>query len=374
MRKVNDFQMIDDKPEDDVEGSEGSDEAPDPRLEAGWQALAAGDVAASRAAVAEVVAEGEDGPAFIDALMLDAACDRESGQWENAVKTLERVGKADPEWAVPELWIAEIFAGEPDQMDQALKHARRALDRAEDEADYLDALALKAHIEIDLGRSTEALRTLSGLPPADVPLEDPIVGLDFAQLLIDAGDPGAAQARLETLSRSEPELSDAWYLLGVTAELRDDEQAKRAAWVKTRELDVAALGREAEPEDADDAPVRLSEDDLVVTAEEALAELPDDLRAQLTNVPIVVTDLPALGDVENGLDPRLLGLFRGIPHAERETPESGALTEIVLFRSNIERAAPDPESMQEEVRTTLLHEAGHYFGLDEVALAHLGLD
>jgi predicted Zn-dependent protease with MMP-like domain len=49
------------------------------------------------------------------------------------------------------------------------------------------------------------------------------------------------------------------------------------------------------------------------------------------------------------------------------------LTEIVLFRKNIERVAHDSETLKEEVRATLLHEAGHFFGLDERALAELGL-
>ena len=365
--------MIEDKSEEKVEDSE---DAPDPRLEQGWQALAAGQVDEARAAAGKVLADGDEAPAYIDALMLDAACDREQGKVDTALRTLERVCKADPEWAVPEIWVAEIHAGDPDRLDLALKHARRALDRAEDEEDYLDAVALKAHIELDLGRAPEALRTLSGLPPADVPFDDPVVGLDFAQLLIDAGDAAAARARLKTLTEREPELSDAWYLLGVTAELLDDEDAKRVAWVKTRELDVLSLGGEGgETSPSSDAEAMLTEQELVTAAEETLAELPDELRGQLAGVPIVVADLPAAADVAAGLDPRLLGLFRGATHAEqRSTETSGVLTEIVLFRSNIERAAPDPESMREEVRTTLLHEAGHYFGLDEAALARLGID
>jgi predicted Zn-dependent protease with MMP-like domain len=79
--------------------------------------------------------------------------------------------------------------------------------------------------------------------------------------------------------------------------------------------------------------------------------------------------------VATGLDPRALGVFNGTPHAEGgATGGVAALTEIVLFRANIERVAEDEDELRDEVATTLLHEAGHFFGLDEAALARLGLD
>ena len=106
-----------------------------------------------------------------------------------------------------------------------------------------------------------------------------------------------------------------------------------------------------------------------------MASFPENLRSLLSNVPIVVAEVPADADVATGLDPRLLGLFSGTPHAEAGGVMGHAqLTEILLFRRNLERAAPDEETLREEVRVTLLHEAGHFFGLDEAALTRLGLD
>jgi predicted Zn-dependent protease with MMP-like domain len=407
----------------------------DPRVVEGWRALDLGDVDAAQAA-AEAVLGGASGAeanvqaatsantatngsagakttqkrgnsapvdaSRMDALLLMAACAREKDDVESALANLRQAAQADPDWCTPELWMAELLTEDPDQLDEALRHARRALDRAEEEDEYLDAIKCKAVIELDLGRPTEARKTLSGLPPADVPLDDPDVTLDFAQLLMDADDPGEARARLEVLVEAEPELADAWYLLGATAELLDDEDGKRAAWNKTRALDVASLaasdaaghkvesegeresvrgaehrggregGRAGEPESA--ALPRLQEDVLVALAEEALGEMPEEIRSQMREVPIVVADLPAAADVATGLDPRLLGMFSGTPHADSAgVLAPGSLTEIVLFRCNIERAAVDEESLRDEVRTTLLHEAGHFFGLDEAALARLGL-
>jgi predicted Zn-dependent protease with MMP-like domain len=71
----------------------------------------------------------------------------------------------------------------------------------------------------------------------------------------------------------------------------------------------------------------------------------------------------------------VLGLFSGTPYPE--TSHLGGqpgLTQIILFRSNLERAAANEEDLREEIRTTLLHETGHFFGMDEADLEGVGLD
>jgi predicted Zn-dependent protease with MMP-like domain len=369
----------------------------DPALEAGWEALEAGDLEAARAAARAAIdgeapagkkksgakgrkppgaSEGDDDEdrraRLIDGLLLDAACAREEDDVEGALASLGRIAKEDPEWCTPELWTAEILSADEQRRDEALRHARKAVDLAEEEDDYLAALALKAAIELDLGRPTEARKTLEGLPEADVALDDPMAALQFAELLMDAGDAEQARARLLTLTATQPDLADGWYLLGACAEMLDDEQGKRGAWIKTRELDLEEADDEGE---SDERRPTLSEEALVAAAEETLAALPDELRAQLKDVPIVVAEVPAAADVAAGLDPRLLGLFSGSPHAEAGGVMAPAeLTEILLFRRNLERMGLDEEELREEVRVTLLHEAGHFFGLDHDALEKLGLD
>jgi predicted Zn-dependent protease with MMP-like domain len=49
--------------------------------------------------------------------------------------------------------------------------------------------------------------------------------------------------------------------------------------------------------------------------------------------------------------------------------------QVVLFLENVlEFAEGDEKTFCEEVRTTFLHELGHYFGLDENDLAGRGLE
>lgn len=355
---------------------EEEDEVLDPRLAEGWQALEGGDIEAARAAVA-ACAKDDDEAVRLECLMLEAACEREDGDDEKALAALAKAAKADPEWCTPELWMAELLYDDTNGINQALQHAKRAVDLAEEEDEYLAALNIKAAIELSLGRPTEARKTLKGLPAADASLGDPDRAVDLAEVLIEAGDPAEAQQRLEVVVAGEPDHANAWYVLGVAAELAGDEKRQRSAWIKARELDGAAADHHAhhhhDHEGHDhDHEGELTEATLVEVAEGTLADLPEEIRSLLANVPIIAAELPATADVATGLDPRVLGIFNGTPHAE--VGSAATLTEIVLFRANIERVAHDEDDLRDEVATTLLHEAGHFFGLDEAALQRLGLD
>jgi predicted Zn-dependent protease with MMP-like domain len=119
----------------------------------------------------------------------------------------------------------------------------------------------------------------------------------------------------------------------------------------------------------------LTEAEMADVAEEALRELPEVARKLVANVPILITDLPAADEVEHGLDPRLLGLFEGTPHSESSAMDGAPhITRILLFRKSLERMALDADDLREQIRITLLHETGHFFGMSEEDLARVGLD
>lgn len=99
----------------------------------------------------------------------------------------------------------------------------------------------------------------------------------------------------------------------------------------------------------------------------ALDELPPNLAAALRNVAVVVED-------ENPEDPDLLGLYHGVPLPERGDMAGMPPDTISIYRVPLEESFPDPRDLQEEIRVTVLHELGHYFGLDEDQIAALGYD
>lgn len=92
--------------------------------------------------------------------------------------------------------------------------------------------------------------------------------------------------------------------------------------------------------------------------------LPRELRAKIRSIPIQCLPRPTREQVRCGVESDLLGLFEGPAFAE-EANDPVPPT-VFLFLENIsDEAGHDPEIFREEVRRTLLHEVGHYLGLDE---------
>ncbi|HEY1084867.1 MAG TPA: metallopeptidase family protein [Prosthecobacter sp.] len=80
-----------------------------------------------------------------------------------------------------------------------------------------------------------------------------------------------------------------------------------------------------------------------------------------------------LGDGEE-IDDDLLGVFEGLSLAEVEPSVPVQLPRIRLFLDNLwDYVGEKPDTFREEVRLTLLHELGHYLGLDEEQVTALGL-
>lgn len=111
---------------------------------------------------------------------------------------------------------------------------------------------------------------------------------------------------------------------------------------------------------------------------QVLDDLPGMFRESIRNVAIVVEDRPPdwLLD-ELGLPPgeTLYGFYHGIPLPERSVLDSGNLPDrISVYRGPLMEDFRDPGELASQIRTTLLHEIGHYFGMDEEDLARLGYE
>jgi predicted Zn-dependent protease with MMP-like domain len=99
----------------------------------------------------------------------------------------------------------------------------------------------------------------------------------------------------------------------------------------------------------------------------ALDSLPADIASALDNIVLLIED-------EHPDDPDLFGLYEGIPLPERGDMAGELPDRITIFRIPLEEEFPDPADLEREIRITVLHEIGHYFGLDEDRLAQLGYD
>jgi predicted Zn-dependent protease with MMP-like domain len=97
----------------------------------------------------------------------------------------------------------------------------------------------------------------------------------------------------------------------------------------------------------------------------AIDDLPPEIAAALENVAVVIED-------EHPDEPDLFGWYDGLGPGR---DHAGALPDqIVIYRRPLEEAFPDPQELEHEIRITVLHEVGHFFGLDEDRIRELGYD
>jgi predicted Zn-dependent protease with MMP-like domain len=96
----------------------------------------------------------------------------------------------------------------------------------------------------------------------------------------------------------------------------------------------------------------------------ALDELPPHIAEALQNIAVVVEN-------ENPEDPDLLGLYHGVPLPERGDMAGALPDRISIYRIPLEESFPDPDELREEIRITVLHELGHYFGLDDETMERI---
>ncbi len=107
---------------------------------------------------------------------------------------------------------------------------------------------------------------------------------------------------------------------------------------------------------------------------QALETVPVDLQAAIENVAVTVEDQPSVEDLLSvGLEPRtdtLLGLYQGVPLPERGPSTYGLNLpdRIVIYRRPLLAVCGSRRELLREIRDTVIHELGHYFGLPEEEL------
>jgi len=115
----------------------------------------------------------------------------------------------------------------------------------------------------------------------------------------------------------------------------------------------------------------MKREEFVKVAEETLDSLPEEFRSRIQNVAILVEDYPAnqrpskLGQQR----PLLLGIFHGVPATKKSVFDlSTGPAHIVLYQKNIEAVCSSEAEVRHQIRQTLIHELGHYFGMTEEQL------
>jgi predicted Zn-dependent protease with MMP-like domain len=178
----------------------------------------------------------------------------------------------------------------------------------------------------------------------------------------------AADDALKSHVEAWPDDADALHQWGARRLEAGHPRDAAAIWLRVRRLDEAADRREGIGSPAEVAFV-------VRVAEAVLDGLDEPFRTDLASVPVVVEDRPSEELVESCFDPRAYGLFEGPDRAWASSLDAPPLpSRIVLFTSNLLADFPDRPDLEAQVEITVLHEVGHYFGLDEDDLERMGLD
>ena len=103
--------------------------------------------------------------------------------------------------------------------------------------------------------------------------------------------------------------------------------------------------------------------------ERALRGLPRVFREKLANIAVVVEEWADDETLdEMGIEPpdTLYGLYRGVDLTHRDSSYGNVLPDTVtIYQGPIEEDCEDEAEMQEVIRDTVVHEIGHYFGLDD---------
>ena len=104
--------------------------------------------------------------------------------------------------------------------------------------------------------------------------------------------------------------------------------------------------------------------------EQVLDSLPERFQERIHNLAVLVEDRPpAKVAPKGGRRGLVLGIFQGVPATQKSVFDfSQGPSRIVLYQKNIEAVCSSDTEIRHEVRQTVLHELGHYFGMDEEQL------
>lgn len=109
--------------------------------------------------------------------------------------------------------------------------------------------------------------------------------------------------------------------------------------------------------------------------EEALSKIPKKFKKHLQNLAVITEEKPSkeiYKSTRSSVFSTILGLYHGVPFKHRG-PFYGNLPPdvIVIYQKPIEDICHSEEEIRKKIREVVLHEIGHYFGLNEKELREI---
>jgi predicted Zn-dependent protease with MMP-like domain len=113
----------------------------------------------------------------------------------------------------------------------------------------------------------------------------------------------------------------------------------------------------------------MEREEFVKVMQEVLDSLPEEFRSRIRNVAVLVEDFPLSQSPSSHSKKLLLGLFHGVPMTQKSVFNLPSGPDyVVLYQKNIEAVCSTEAEIRAQIRRTVIHEFGHYFGMDEEQL------
>jgi hypothetical protein len=176
----------------------------------------------------------------------------------------------------------------------------------------------------------------------------------------ELGDVAAAEPWLRQAIERESRHADAHYYLGLVLQERGDARGAAIAFLHSRDAELRTRRR----------PPTTSAEIFEWRVQSAIRKLPEDLGRAIDGALVIVSDLPGPEVVAEGLDPRIPVLLEDLS-PEGEPPRAGR---VFVYQWNIERNAPSPADIEDEIVRALRDEIEYVFPEIVAARAQAGAD
>lgn len=286
------------------------------------------------------------------------------GRHEDALASFEEALKLDSGFVKAALNRAELLVDYLGRAREGEEICDRLLKRPLDLFDAADAYFVKTKAALnagDLPRAFSMVKKALGLS-----MDRPEFVTLCGSILFEQGNYRKALIEFDKALSLVSDDPDAHYRRGLVLEKLGRESEATGAFSKASDIDPKHY-----PE-----PTEISAEACEQIVEEALASLPSPVLEFLRNVPILVEDFASRRIViEDNVSPQVLGLFVGSSYQEKTWITQAMMPDqIFIFRKSLEKIGASHEDLVDEIRTTLLHEVGHYLGFGEEELAEMGYE
>ena len=285
---------------------------------------------------------------------------------DDAVGCLDQVLSFEPDHVDAGLTLVGALIWDLDSPEEAVAICSRFLQEALGTSDRLDFLNLLGAACLRAGMLQNAADALEEAAEIDQRSFD---GLSYCRVLMELGSFEQALEELERLLLYRGESAEARFYLGITLDRLGEEEAALHNFEEAARIEPAEFA----------VPSSIPVEEFAAMVEEVVAGLPPSVIEVMSQAVVSVDPWPSPGDlIEDGEQPLsalLLGLFQGHSIRERSinSPWTSLPVHITLYKRNLEYFCPTREDLVEQTRITLLHEVGHFLGLDEDDLAYRDL-